>query len=78
MSLGFSHPVAVTAPEGISFQVAANKVIIEGIDKALVGLVGANVKKIRPPDVYKGKGIRYEGEQLIKKAGKQAKTAGGA
>ncbi len=71
MQLGFSHPVSVSAPEGISFEVPEQtKVIISGIDKELVGQVAANIRKIRPPEPYKGKGIRYSGEYVRRKAGK--------
>ncbi len=74
MSLGFSHPVDVEAPEGISFEVPApNRVIVKGIDKELVGQVAANIRKIRKPEPYKGKGVRYAGERIIRKAGKAAK-----
>lgn len=80
MSVGYSHPVGIDAPEGIQFEVTDNtKITVSGIDKELVGQVAANVKKVRPPDVYKGKGIRYEGEYIRKKAGKSGKVgaAGG-
>ena len=73
-ALGYSHPVAVEAPEGISFTVeGANKVAVFGIDKQQVGEVAANIRKLRKPDPYKGKGVRYEGEQLRRKAGKAGK-----
>lgn len=75
LSLGFSHPIEVQAPLGITFEVTDNtKVKISGIDKYLVGQVAANLRKIRPPDVYKGKGIRYEGEYVRKKVGKSGKV----
>lgn len=78
LSVGYSHPVAVAAPEGISFQVADNtKIQVLGIDKTLVGQVAANIRKVKPPEVYKGKGIRYSGEYVRKKAGKAGKAAGG-
>lgn len=71
MQLGFSHSVAVKAPEGITFEVPENtKIIISGIDKELVGQVAANIRKVRPPEPYKGKGIRYVGEHVRRKAGK--------
>ncbi|MFN2591072.1 MAG: 50S ribosomal protein L6 [Actinomycetota bacterium] len=77
LALGFSHPVTVTAPEGIDFEVPApNRITVRGIDKELVGEVAANIRKIRKPEPYKGKGVRYEGEYVRKKAGKAAK--GGA
>jgi large subunit ribosomal protein L6 len=71
MQLGFSHPVSVTAPDGITFEVPEQtKVVVSGIDKELVGQVAANIRKIRPPEPYKGKGIRYSGEYVRRKAGK--------
>jgi large subunit ribosomal protein L6 len=71
MQLGFSHPVTVNAPEGITFEVPEpTKVAVIGIDKELVGQVAANIRKIRPPEPYKGKGVRYAGEQVRRKAGK--------
>jgi len=79
LSLGFSHPVEIIPKEGISFSVAQNKVTISGIDKALVGKVAAEIRAIKPPDAYKGKGIRYENEIIKLKPGKQVKVgAGGA
>ncbi|MBU1031347.1 50S ribosomal protein L6 [Patescibacteria group bacterium] len=75
LNVGFSHPVEITAPEGITFEVADNtKIKVSGIDKQLVGQIAANIKKVRVPDVYKGKGIRYEGEYIRKKVGKSAKV----
>lgn len=75
LNVGFSHLVEIIAPEGITFEVSDNtKIKISGVDKQLVGQVAANIKKIRPPDVYKGKGIRYEGEYIRKKVGKSAKV----
>ncbi len=81
LNVGYSHPVEIIAPAGISFEVSDNtKIKVAGIDKQLVGQVAANIKKVRIPDVYKGKGIRYEGEYIRKKVGKSAKVgaAGGA
>ncbi|HEY1331938.1 MAG TPA: 50S ribosomal protein L6 [Actinomycetota bacterium] len=76
LALGFSHPVNVAAPSGIEFEVPApNRITVRGIDKELVGEVAANIRKIRKPEPYKGKGIRYEGEYVRKKAGKAAKGA---
>ena len=70
-SLGFSHPVPVRAPEGITFQVETpTRFVVEGIDKQQVGEVAANIRKLRKPDPYKGKGVRYQGEQIRRKAGK--------
>jgi large subunit ribosomal protein L6 len=69
--VGFSHPVLIEAPEGIEFQVPeATKISVIGIDKQLVGQVAADIRKVRPPEPYKGKGIRYAGEHVRRKAGK--------
>jgi large subunit ribosomal protein L6 len=74
LALGFSHPVSFEAPEGITFEVPSpTRIIISGIDKEIVGQVAANIRKIRKPEPYKGKGIRYAGERVIRKAGKAAK-----
>lgn len=84
LNVGFSHSVEIIAPSGITFEVADNtKIKVSGIDKQLVGQIAANLKKVRKPDVYKGKGIRYAGEYIRKKVGKSAKAgvagaAGGA
>ncbi len=73
-SLGYSHPVPVTAPEGITFVVESpTKFRVEGIDKQLVGEVAANIRKLRRPDPYKGKGVRYAGEVVRRKVGKTGK-----
>lgn len=73
-ALGFSHPVYVAAPEGITFAVeGANKFTVAGIDKQLVGETAAKIRKIRKPEPYKGKGVRYEGEFVRRKAGKAGK-----
>lgn len=75
LNVGYSHPVDLVAPEGVTFEVLDNtKIKVTGIDKALVGQISANVKKVRVPDVYKGKGVRYQGEYIRKKAGKSAKV----
>jgi len=76
MALGFSHPVIVKAPEGISFAVLENKITVSGADKALVGEIAARIRKWRKADPYKLKGLKYEGEVIIKKAGKAAKVGG--
>ena len=74
LALGFSHPVHVEAPNGISFEVPTpTRIIVRGVDKEAVGQVAANIRKIRKPEPYKGKGIRYAGERVIRKAGKAAK-----
>jgi large subunit ribosomal protein L6 len=73
-ALGFSHPVLVPAPEGISFRVESpTRFAVEGIDKQKVGEVAANIRKLRKPDPYKGKGVRYQGEVIRRKAGKTGK-----
>jgi large subunit ribosomal protein L6 len=73
-SLGFSHPVTVKAPEGINFKVERPTIFtVEGIDKQKVGEVAANIRKLRKPDPYKGKGVRYQGEQIRRKVGKAGK-----
>jgi large subunit ribosomal protein L6 len=73
MALGYSHPVPIKAPEGIEFEVPTpTRVIVKGISKQLVGEVAANIRKQRPPEPYKGKGIRYEGEYVARKVGKRA------
>ena len=73
-ALGYSHPVSVKAPEGITFTVeSATKFAVQGIDKQLVGEVAANIRKLRKPDPYKGKGVRYAGEVVRKKVGKAGK-----
>ena len=74
LSLGFSHTVPVTAPDGISFEVPnQTSIIVKGIDKQLVGQVAANIRALRKPEPYKGKGIRYVDERVLRKAGKAAK-----
>jgi large subunit ribosomal protein L6 len=73
-ALGFSHPVLIKAPEGITFRVEApTRFAVEGIDKQKVGEVAANIRKLRKPDPYKGKGVRYQGEVIRRKAGKAGK-----
>jgi large subunit ribosomal protein L6 len=72
--VGFSHPVDVTAPKGITFDVPEpTRILVSGIDKEQVGEVAANIRKVRPPEPYKGKGIRYAGEYVRRKAGKAGK-----
>jgi large subunit ribosomal protein L6 len=74
LALGFSHPVRVDAPDGISFEVPApNRIVVRGIDKEKVGQVAADIRAIRKPEPYKGKGVRYLGEYVARKAGKTAK-----
>lgn len=76
LTIGFSHPVKVQPPAGISFTVEKSKVTVSGVDKALVGQVAAQVRAVRPPEPYKGKGIRYEDEIVRRKPGKAAKAQG--
>ena len=74
VQVGYSHPVYVEAPEGVTFDVPApTRITVSGIDKQVVGQVAADIRKIRKPEPYKGKGIRYEDERVRKKAGKAAK-----
>jgi large subunit ribosomal protein L6 len=76
LSVGYSHTVPFPKPDGIEFEVPApTRIVVRGIDKQLVGEVAANIRKVRKPEPYKGKGIRYEGEYVRKKAGKAAKGA---
>jgi large subunit ribosomal protein L6 len=73
MALGYSHPVSIDAPEGIEFEVPQpTEIVVRGIDKQLVGQVAADIRKRRPPEPYKGKGIRYRNEQVLRKVGKRA------
>jgi len=74
LALGFSHPVSITAPDGISFEVPApNRIVVTGIDKEAVGQVAADIRAWRKPEPYKGKGVRYAGEYVQRKAGKAGK-----
>jgi large subunit ribosomal protein L6 len=76
IAAGFSHPVFVQCPEGLEFEVPQpTRITVRGNDKQAVGEIAAKIRKIRPPEPYKGKGIRYEGERVRKKAGKAAKTS---
>jgi large subunit ribosomal protein L6 len=73
MALGYSHPVTVPAPEGIEFEVPQpTEVVVRGIDKQMVGETAARIRKTRPPEPYKGKGVRYAGEHVSRKVGKRA------
>ena len=78
LSLGFSHPVVVKGEKGITFAVSENVITVLGIDKTLVGNTAAKIRAIRPPEPYKGKGIKYQGERIRRKAGKAAKAVGAA
>ncbi len=73
LALGFSHPVEVDPPPGISFEVEGPRIHVDGIDKELVGQVAADIRKLRPPEPYLGKGVRYLGERVRRKAGKAGK-----
>ena len=74
LALGFSHPVQVQAPDGVTFEVPApTRIVVRGIDKERVGQVAANIRALRKPEPYKGKGVRYLGERVIRKAGKTGK-----
>ena len=73
LSVGYSHPVQVSAPEGIEFEVPQpTQIVVRGIDKQAVGEIAARIRKVRPPEPYKGKGIRYDGEYVARKVGKRA------
>ena len=73
VDVGFSHPVVLKAPQGISFEVPApTEIVVKGVDKQQVGQIAAEVRKVRPPEPYKGKGIRYRGEYVRRKVGKRA------
>lgn len=76
--VGFSHPITITAPQGITFTMTEGKIVVSGVDKHLVGQVAANIRAMKKPEPYKGKGITYAGEHIRKKAGKAAKAIGGA
>ena len=76
ISVGFSHPVIVKAMDGLTFAVAENIIIISGMDKDLVGNMAAKIRAIRPPEPYKGKGIKYQNEKIRRKVGKAAKALG--
>ena len=76
LTVGFSHPVKISCPEGISFKVEKSIVSVEGIDKEIVGQVADKIRSVRPPEPYKGKGIKYVDEIVRRKAGKAAKTQG--
>lgn len=77
LTLGFSHPVKIVAPEGITFEVVKSAVTVSGRDKHLVGKIAAEIRSIKPPEPYKGKGIKYVDEVIRRKVGKAAKAIGG-
>ncbi len=74
LSVGFSHPVKIEAPLNTTFKVEKNVIVITGIDKQVVGEIAAQIRQVRPPEPYKGKGIMYQGERIRRKAGKAAKA----
>lgn len=78
LTVGFSHPVTLVPPQGITYTIVDGKIVVSGIDKHLVGQTAATVRAVKPPEPYKGKGIRYVGEYVRRKAGKSAKAVGGA
>lgn len=78
LTVGFSHPVTIAPPAGITLSMEEGKIIVTGIDKRLVGEVAASMRAVRKPEPYKGKGIKYVGEHVRRKAGKSAKAVGGA
>jgi large subunit ribosomal protein L6 len=77
ISVGFSHPVKMKAPQGVTFSVAENVITVAGHDKMVIGDIAAKIRAIRPPEPYKGKGIKYVGERIRRKVGKAAKAVGG-
>lgn len=78
LTVGYSHPVIVAPPPGITFAIVEGKIIVQGVDRHLVGQTAADIRAVKKPEPYKGKGIRYQGEHIRKKAGKAAKAVGGA
>lgn len=78
LNVGFSHQVTLTPPAGIGFAIVEGKIVVSGIDKQQVGQTAAEVRVVRVPEPYKGKGIKYQGERVRRKAGKSAKAVGGA
>lgn len=78
LSLGFSHPVVYSVPDGIEVSTEGNRITVSGADRQQVGQVAAEIRALRPPDVYKGKGIRYEDEHVRRKVGKAGAVGGGA
>ena len=77
LQMGFSHPISIKAPDGITFKVEKSRIIISGFDKEKVGQITAEIRAVKPPEPYKGKGIRYEKEVIIRKAGKKAVATAG-
>jgi large subunit ribosomal protein L6 len=77
LSVGFSHPVKIEPPAGIAFTIKEGKIVVSGVDKQMVGQMAAKIREVKKPEPYKGKGIKYLGEHIRKKAGKAAKAVGG-
>ncbi len=77
LSVGFSHPVKMKAPTGVTFSVVENVITVAGSDKMIIGDIAAKIRSVRPPEPYKGKGIKYVGEKIRRKVGKAAKAVGG-
>lgn len=75
LTVGYSHPVNIEAPDGVTFKVEKSVINVDGIDKQVVGQISANIRSSRPPEPYKGKGVKYVGEVIRRKAGKAAKAA---
>ncbi len=78
LTIGFSHPVTIAPPPGITLAIVEGAIIVSGIDKTVVGQAASNIRAVKKPEPYKGKGIRYKGEHIRRKAGKSAKAVGGA
>jgi len=78
LSVGYSHPVIIKADQTITFSVEENIITVSGVDKAMVGDIASKIRSVRPPEPYKGKGIKYQGEHIRRKVGKAAKAVGGA
>ncbi len=78
LNVGYSHPVIIKADQTISFSVEENIITVSGVDKAMVGDIASQIRAVRPPEPYKGKGIKYQGEYIRRKVGKAAKAVGGA
>ena len=75
LTVGYSHPIKIEAPEGINFKVEKGIITVDGVDRAVVGQISANIRGSRPPEPYKGKGVKYIDEVIRRKAGKAAKAA---
>ena len=75
LTVGYSHPIKIEAPEGVSFKVEKGIITVEGLDRQIIGQISANIRSSRPPEPYKGKGVKYVDEVIRRKAGKAAKTA---